>query len=32
MKPSNTHIASNLQKESICNWHSYIYTSITINF
>jgi len=32
MKSSNTHIASNLQKRSICNWHSYVHTSITTNF
>jgi len=32
MKLSNTHIASNLQMESTCNWHPYVYTCITTNF
>jgi len=32
MKPPNMHIASNLQKRSICYWHSCVHTSITTNF
>ena len=32
MKPANVHMAGNLQNESICDQHFYVFMSIPVSF